>query len=181
MSPEAAAAPASSRASEERWNTPAFEASLSQSAFMPSSRLSFRIPQTDVQLAQLLLGRRRRRAGEQVLPALRLGESDNIPDGVDAGHQRHEAVEAERDAAVRRRSVLERVEEEAELGALLLARDLHRAEHLLLHFVAVDAHRAAADLPAVQHHVVGLGVRLLRRALDVLLVPVLRAGERVVA
>src|SRR5262245_23656536 len=45
----------------------------------------------------------------------------------------------------------------------------------------MDAHRAAADLPAVQHHVVGLGVGFLRRAVDVALVAVLRTGERMVA
>ena len=39
---------------------------------------------------------------------------------------------------------------------------LQRLEHLRLHVGAVDAHRAAADLPAVQHDVVGLGDRVAR-------------------
>ena len=71
-------------------------------------------------------------------------------------------VEAERDAAVRRRAVGQRVEQEAELLALVLGTDPERREHLRLHVGLVDAHRAAADLPAVQHDVVGLGDRAAR-------------------
>ena len=39
-------------------------------------------------------------------------------------------------------------------------RDAERREHLLPARRAVDAHRAAADLPAVQHDVVGLRERV---------------------
>ena len=59
--------------------------------------------------------------------------------------------------------------------------DLQRAEHLALHFLAVDTHRAAADFPAVQHHVVGLREATARIRLEVLEMLVLRAGERVVS
>ena len=45
----------------------------------------------------------------------------------------------------------------------------------------VDAHRAAADLPAVQHDVVGLGERVRRVGREQVLVAVLRRGERMVA
>ena len=51
------------------------------------------------------------------LRALRLRERDHVADRLGAGHQHDDAVEAERDAAVRRRAVLERVEQEAELRA----------------------------------------------------------------
>src|SRR5712692_5617959 len=146
----------------------------------PALRLR-RVPQPDMQLAQLLFADRGRRAGQQVLAALRLGESDDVPDRFGARHQGHHAVEAEGDAAVRRRAVLQRIEQEAELRALVLGRDFQGAKHLLLHLLAMDAHRAAADLPAVEHRVVGLGVGPLWRALDVVLVTVLRAGERMMA
>src|SRR5712692_108400 len=146
----------------------------------PALRLR-RVPQPDMQLAQLLFADRGRRAGQQVLAALRLGEGDDVPDRFGARHQGHHAVEAEGDAAVRRRAVLQRIEQEAELRALVLGRDFQGAKHLLLHLLAMDAHRAAADLPAVEHRVVGLGVGPLWRALDVVLVTVLRAGERMMA
>src|SRR3989442_9706977 len=109
MSPAAAAARASSRASAESWNTPAFAASLIQSAFM---RSALRLAQANVQLAQLLLVHRRRSMREQVLRALRLGEGDDVADGLGAGHHGDDAVEAEGDAAVRRRAVLERLQQE---------------------------------------------------------------------
>ncbi len=59
--------------------------------------------------------------------------------------------------------------------------DLQRGEHLCLHVRAVDAHRAAADLPAVQDDVVGLGERAAGIVREELLVAVLGRGERVVA
>ena len=74
----------------------------------------------DMQIAQLLLGHRRRRIDQQVLAALRLGEGDHVADLLDAGHQRHQAVEAEGDPAMRRRALSECVEQETELPALIL-------------------------------------------------------------
>src|SRR5262245_34151897 len=59
-------------------------------------------------------------AGEGVEAGGGLGEGDHVADAGRAGQQHHHAVPAERDAAVRRRAVLERVEQEAELGAGLL-------------------------------------------------------------
>src|SRR5258708_1423542 len=137
MSPAAAAARASSRASAESWKTPAFAASLIHSAFMPSA---LRLAQADVQLAQLLLVHRRRRVREQVLRALGFWKGDDVADRFGAGHHRDDAVEAERDAAVRRRAVLERVQQEAEFLLRLFGADRQRAEHLRLHLLAVDAH-----------------------------------------
>src|SRR5690349_22735263 len=156
MRPADAAAPASSRASAERWNTPARAASLSQSAFISGL---LRISQAYVELAQLLLVDRRRRVHEQILGALRLRESDDVADRFGARHHGDDAVQAEGDAAVRGRAVLERLQQEPELLLRLLGTDRKGPEHLRLHLLAVDAHRAAADLRAVQHHVVGLGER----------------------
>src|SRR5258708_15564608 len=78
------------------------------------------VPQFDVQVAQLLLGDGARRLDHQVLAALRLRERDHVADLVHARHQRDEAIQAEGDAAVGRRAVRQRVEQEPELAPLLL-------------------------------------------------------------
>src|SRR5216683_1228348 len=125
MSPAAAAAAASSRASAPSWNTPAFAASLIHSAFM---RSALRLAQANVQLAQLLLVHRRRSMREQVLRALRLGEGDHLADGFGARHHGDDAIEAEGDASVRRRAVLERLQQEPEFLLRLFGADRQRAE-----------------------------------------------------
>ena len=81
---------------------------------------------------------------------------------------------------MRRRAVLQRIEQEAELELRFLGPDLERVEHLALHIGAVDTHRAAAEFPTVEHHVVGLGNALTRVGVHVVLVAVFRRGERVV-
>src|SRR2546426_10272687 len=135
MSPAAAAARASSRASAESWNTPAFAASLIHSAFM---RSALRLAQADVQLAQLLLVHRRRSVREQILRALRLGKSDDVADRLGTGHHGDDAVQPEGDSAVRRRAVLQSFEQKPELVLRFIRPDRQRAEHLRLYFLAVD-------------------------------------------
>src|SRR5207247_5096025 len=115
------------------------------------------------------------------LPALCLREGDHGADLLDPGHQRDQAIETERDSAVRWRAIGERVEKKAEFPALILGRYLERAEDLGLHLLAVNAHRSAADLPTIQHDVVGLGERSAWVGLEELLVTVLGCGERMVA
>src|SRR3546814_5129313 len=95
-------------------------------------------------------------------------------------HQRGDAVDAEGDAAVRRRAVPERVEQEAELGLGLLRADAQQLEHRALHRRAMDADRAAADLVAVEHHVVATADRGPGIRAQVRLVVDRRRGERVV-
>ena len=67
--------------------------------------------------------RGRRRLEHQVAPRLRLREGHHLADVGLLGQQRRPAVDAERDPAVRRRPVLERVEH----GAELLAHPLDRS------------------------------------------------------
>src|SRR6266496_3578093 len=71
--------------------------------------------QTNVQLAQLFLVGGRRSVREQVLCTLRLRKSDDVADRLGARHQSDDAIQAEGDAAVRRRAVLKRIEQESEL------------------------------------------------------------------
>jgi hypothetical protein len=95
-----------------------------------------------------------REGGHQALRAGGLGEGDHVADRFGAGHQRRDAVDAEGDAAVRRRAVAQRFEQEAELAFRLFRADAEQVEHRRLHLRAMDADRAAADLVAVEHHVV---------------------------
>ena len=74
-----------------------------------------------------------------------------------ARQDRADAVEAERDAAMRRRAVLERFEEEAEAVLRVLVADAEQPEHRGSGSRVVDTNAAAAELPAVEHDVVGLG------------------------
>ena len=100
-----------------------------------------------------------RRAGHRIQACLVFRERDHVPEVRFAGQQHRHAVDPERDAAVRRRAHRQRVEEEPEPIALLLGRDPQRVEHLLLHLLAMDPDRAAADLHAVAHEVVRLRER----------------------
>ena len=80
-----------------------------------------------------------------------------------------------RDAAVRRRAVAQRVEQEAEARLRLLLGDAEHVEDLLLDLGAVDTDRPAADLHAVEHHVVAARAHRAR-----VVEGAERRGERVV-
>src|SRR3954462_13517040 len=173
----ASGASSAMRTSPEKANTaPHASKSASASARIRSSVF----PQADAELAQLLLMHRTRRMHQHVLRALRLRKGDNVADRFRAGHQRHQAVEAEGDAAVRRCAVWQVVEKEAELRSRFLVRDAERLEYLGLHVGAMDTYRPTANLPAVQYHVVGLGNRPAGVGADQLLVAVARRGKRMV-
>ena len=67
-----------------------------------------------------------------------LRESDVVADRLRAAEQRAQTVETERKAAVRGRSVLEGVHQEAEALLRLLGREAQQFEHLLLQLRVVD-------------------------------------------
>ena len=92
----------------------------------------------------------------------------------------HDAVPAERDAAVRRGAERERVEQEAELLLRLLLVEAHDREDPFLDVAAVDTDRAAADLVAVADDVVGVGERRARVGVEGVHELRLGRGERVV-
>jgi hypothetical protein len=95
-----------------------------------------------------------RRVAHQVRARLRLRERDHVADVVGPREVHHEPVEPERDPAVRRRAVAERLEQEAELRVRLGLAHPEQVEDLLLDVLPVDTDRPAADLGAVDDHVV---------------------------
>ncbi len=86
-----------------------------------------------------------------------LGEGDDFAEAGCAGEDHDDAVEAEGDAAVRGRAVLEGVEEEAEAGLGFFVGHAEGAEDLGLDVLAVDTDGAGAELGAVEDDVVGEG------------------------
>ena len=92
--------------------------------------------------------------------------------------QHHQPVEPDRDAAVRRRAEAEGVEQEAEPLARFRRRDPHDAEHPLLQLAVVDSDRAARELDAVEHDVVGERARRPRIAVEQRHIVGVRMGER---
>ena len=132
-----------------------------------------------MQLPQLLFRHWRRRIHHQVLAALGLRERDHVANRFRFAHHGDDAIEAEGDPRVRRRTELQRVEQEAELRALVFFTDAQRGELFGLKLGAMDANRAATELPAVHRHVVGLGEHLGRVGVQQRPMLVLRAGERV--
>src|SRR6185503_14367446 len=114
----------------------------------------------------------RRRSGERIRAARGLRKGDDLAEGRLAGEQGDEALDPEREASVRRRAHLERLEEPAELRLRFLVGHPHGAEDAFLNLLAVDPDRAGAELPAVPDQVVVLAERRAGIRLDQILVSV---------
>ena len=119
-----------------------------------------------MQFAQLFRADRRRRVGHQVDGLSRFRKRDDLANRVLAAQNRNQPIEAEGDAAVRRRTVLERVEEKPESRLRFFVRDLQQLEDEALQRLVVDSDAAAGDLAAVQHEIVGARARAARIALE---------------
>jgi len=114
------------------------------------------------------------------LRLLGFGEGDHVADARGAAEERHRAIEAESDAAVRGRPVLERPQHIAKTAFYDVLRDFeHVLEYLFLQRGLVDADRAATELHAIQNDVVVLAAHLLRRAVEQMNILGHRRGERV--
>src|SRR5690606_27186261 len=134
----------------------------------------------DARLLALLRRDRCGRTRERVVAAARLGEGDGLADRLRARKERDDPIPAERDPAMRGRTVLERVEQEPEPLLRLLRTDAHDAEDPLLDVAAVDTDRPTTDLVAVAHDVVRVRERLARRLLEAVDPLGRRRGEGVV-
>src|SRR4026208_79976 len=94
--------------------------------------------------------------GERVRARLRLRERDHLANVLLPCEDGGEAVDAEREPRVGWGTEPERVQEEAEAGRRLLGIDAQQGEDPLLDVEAVDPNAAGAELPTVEHEVVGL-------------------------
>ena len=131
-----------------------------------------------MQLAQLLFVHHVRRLCEQTLRALRFRKRDYIAYRFRTGHHGDNAIQAEGNAAVRWRAVLQGLKQETEFCFGFFGVDAQRGEHFGLHLLTVNTHRAATDFPAVQHHVVRDGARCTGVGFEQVFVPGSRRGER---
>ena len=120
------------------------------------------------------------RFGHQADARGRLRKRDDVAQRGRAGRDGADAVEAEGDAAVRRRAVLERFEEEPEALAPLLRRNAEHAEDAFLEIGAVNPDGTRTELPAVDDDVVGPGAHASGVGLQALEVFLARSRERVV-
>src|SRR3954470_12253661 len=73
---------------------------------------------------------------------------------------------------------LQRIEQESEFLLCLVRSDIQGTEHLRLDFLSMNAHRAAADFPAVEDHVIGFCQSFAWLAVEEALMPIHRTGER---
>src|SRR5665213_623280 len=121
----------------------------------------------------------RGRAGERVATRRGLRKRDHFTDRLGAGEHGEHAIPAERDAAVRWRPEGEGLEQKAELRLRLFFGQPDHVEDPLLHLTAMNTNRAAADLAAVQHDVVGVGDGRARVGVEQLGELRLRRGEGV--
>src|ERR1051326_4338651 len=92
----------------------------------------------NAELPQLARIDRRRRFGQHANRLLTFRKSDHIAERRRAGENHGQPVDAEGDAAVRRRAVTQRFEEKAELGLGLLAADAEQLENAPLHLPPLD-------------------------------------------
>src|SRR5690242_1940078 len=107
--------------------------------------------QSYAQFPQLPLRNRRRRLAHQVGPLRGLREWNHFTDGILAGEDHHQAVEAERNPAMRRSTILQRFEQEPEPPFGFVFAEPQRRKNLRLYVTAMNTDRAGAQLDAVQH------------------------------
>src|SRR5438105_15192473 len=109
------------------------------------------------QLPQLLLADWSGRVHHQISRLRGLGEWDHLAQALRPGQDHHNAIQTQRDAAMRRRAILQRLQKKAEARARLIFAQAKRAKNLPLHILAMDTDGARAQLSAVQYDIVGPG------------------------
>ena len=111
----------------------------------------------DAQFFQLIGADSRRSFGHGALRALGLGECDDIPDRIGAAQKHDQPIEAEGDSTMWRSAIFQGLQQETELRLRLILPDAQQVEDPELNITAVIPYAAAADLAAIEHHIVGLG------------------------
>src|SRR6185436_11012017 len=108
----------------------------------------------------LLIGNLRGRAAHGVHGTSCLWKRDDVANRLLTGQNHDQAIQAERDASMRRRSVLQRLEKEPELFASLGIAEAEDIEDPRLNIAAMDSDGTAANLRAVQHKIVRFGTNV---------------------
>src|SRR6185437_6008135 len=94
------------------------------------------------QLVELVVVDVARRLGHQILRRCGLRERNHFANRFFAREQRHHSVDAQRDAAMRRRTVSQRVEKKSESLPRRLIRKPQRLEHARLHILTMNSNAA---------------------------------------
>ena len=93
---------------------------------------------------------------ERIGSRLGLGKCDDLANVLFTGKQCNQAIDAECESSVRRRSEAECIEQETELALLLGDANAKEFEHTALDITAMDSHTARAEFPTIEHKVIGL-------------------------
>src|SRR5262245_61311260 len=108
-----------------------------------------------MQFLHLLLSRMARSIDHQINGLRRLRERDHLAQALCSSENHHDAIESQRNAAVRRRPVLQRIEEESKPLLRFGVAHTQRAEDLCLYILLVNTNRSRSQLCTVQDDVVG--------------------------
>ncbi len=113
--------------------------------------------------------------------ALVFGERDHLADVGRSKKKHDQAVKAERDAAVRRGAITERVQQKAELRLRLFFTNAQRLKRALLHIAPVNPNAAPAQFNAVEDQIIRLRFDLQRIGLKKIHMLRERRGKGMVA
>src|SRR5262249_29722013 len=165
---------------ESFWHSTTEKAKRAAPFNAPRSAICFRL-EGDGELIQLLLVDVGRRFRHQVLGGGGLSEGNHFTNRFFPRQEHDHAVDAQRDAAVRRRAVGQRVEEKAKAAAQLLFGQAESAKQALLNVLPVDSNAARAEFIAVENEVVAFRAHFPRRRFKFVKVLVHDAGKRMLS
>src|SRR5690554_359330 len=137
------------------------------------------LAQFNVQFAQLSGTYFTRCISQQTGGTLGFREGDHFTNRSGAGHQHHQTIKTKRQATMRRSTVLECIQQEAEFFVRFLIGDAQHLEYGFLYGLIMDTDGTATQFGAVQYHVIGTG-QLAFRLGDQFFRAAARRGERVV-
>src|SRR5690242_9383014 len=137
--------------------------------------------QSYAQFPQLPLRNRRRRLAHQVGPLRGLREWNHFTDGILAGEDHHQTVEAERNPSVRWCAILQGFKQKAEPPFGFVFAESERRKNLRLYVAAMNTDRAGAQFDAIQHQVVGFRAAMGGVAFELVEVVVMDRRERMVS
>src|SRR5438105_15470200 len=116
-----------------------------------------------MQIAKLPGRNWRRGLGHQTSAFGGFGKSDHVANAQSTAENGKKPIEPERNSAMRRSAVPERIQEITEADLRLLRRDLqHFFKHRLLHVWLMNTNRTAPQFPAIDDDIVVLAAHFFR-------------------